>query len=103
MSERKKDVIHQSFGVMKGESGDHWFRPMGTEDAKIEELKKVMSHKPKDRRLLTRYLIARDSGMLQLELGKVQKELEESGCRDIQKELNDELKKRIQGILKVRK
>ena len=100
MSKRKKDIVHQSFGVFKDHKYErHGFRPK-EDTTKIVELKKAMDGKPKDRRLLSRFLVARDSMLLQLELGKLEKELEESGFSDIKKVVDDDLKRKIQLILR---
>lgn len=103
MTGKRKKSINQSLAWH--DTYRQNYRPAGfapMEDrAKLDELKKTMSSKPKDKRLLTRYLTALESGRLEIELGKVKEELESSGLTDVQKAMDDERKKMILRILRV--
>jgi len=87
MGERKRDVVHQSFGVMRGDSGDHWFRPRETKklgvgtNIPVQELQ-VREKTERDQRLVTNYLAAQN---VIRNLQKLKAEISEMGLRDVQK------------------
>lgn len=93
--ERKKTVIHQSWGVMTEAYGRHGFKPQGTAD-NIEEIQKRVKTE-KDSRMVTGYLLARDTIR---NLQKLKEEIEESGYIDIEKE--DKVNRAIRKILRVK-
>jgi len=96
MSERKrkKVAIDQTFGIFKDAPVEHGFRPQGTAD-NIEEIRKRVKT-AKDERMLTGYLLARDTIR---NLQKLREEIEEHELRDIQKKdkMNHLIKKILRG------
>lgn len=105
MSERvKKKSADQSLGYHDTFAPN--YRPAGwgnwheqsVEDAKMRELKKVMGGKPKDRRLLSRHLLAEKLGMRLVKL----KELEKQGLIDVKKsdiieKMNSDIRRILRG------